>query len=123
MLILEYKDIELDFCPTCKGCWLDEGELEQMLAGRTAAMQQLDWTGGVKGRRRCPRCLKPMHVVPMPNDGPEVDVCPAACGIWFDQGELRAAIRSQLADAQASPIVETLREMFGTEEEGERNTK
>lgn len=116
MVILEYKEVELDFCPTCRGVWLDEGELEQILHDRDAAMNLVDWTGGRKGERRCPRCMEKMHVIKLPNGGPEIDVCPAACGIWFDQGELRAAVRAHLSEDKASPILTTLTEMFGCEQ-------
>ncbi|NIV72594.1 MAG: hypothetical protein GWN16_11560, partial [Calditrichae bacterium] len=28
MMILEYNEVELDYCPICGGVWLDQGELE-----------------------------------------------------------------------------------------------
>ncbi len=115
MIILEYAEIELDFCPHCKGCWLDEGELEQIVGDPEAALDLFDWKGGRVGKRRCPRCLDKLHVVQLPGQGPEVDVCPQACGIWFDEGELRAAIRAQLPEEQAAGIVRTLNEIFGGE--------
>ncbi len=117
MLILEYKDIEVDFCPHCKGCWLDEGELEQVLQDRDAALRVMEGSSGRTGKRRCPRCAKKMHVVPLPDaDGTEIDLCPAACGMWFEQGELREVVRAQLPDPVASGITKTLTEMFGTME-------
>lgn len=35
------QEIEIDMCPTCRGVWLDRGELEKLLdlAGREAAEQ------------------------------------------------------------------------------------
>ena len=116
MIILEYDEVELDFCTGCRGCWLDEGELEQILGGREAVMTQFDWTGGRVDKRRCPRCLAKMHVVQMGDNGPDVDVCPSACGIWFDEGELRAAVRAHASHADAKRIVHTLSEMFGQKE-------
>jgi len=117
MIILEYKDIEVDFCARCKGCWLDEGELEQMLPSREAAMGLVDWSSGRTGERRCPRCTDKLHVLTLPGGGPEIDVCPAACGIWFDKGELRAVVRARLPESAAAQVVQTLTEMFGTLEE------
>jgi len=29
--------VEFDFCPTCRGVWLDRGELEKLMAGATDA--------------------------------------------------------------------------------------
>ncbi len=117
MIILEYKDVEVDFCPHCKGCWLDEGELEQILRGRDDAMHLVDWDAGRKGVRRCPRCTKKMRILTLPDGGPEIDLCPAACGIWFDKGELRAVARTHLPEGDAADVVKTLTEMFGTLEE------
>lgn len=117
MIILEYKDIEVDFCTQCKGAWLDEGELEQMLHGRDAAINLVDWSGGRKGDRHCPRCMEKLRVIALPDGGPEIDACAAACGIWFDKGELRAAVRARLPDGEASEILSTLTEMFGAVEE------
>jgi uncharacterized protein len=31
MLITEKKGIEIDYCPTCFGVWLDKGELEKII--------------------------------------------------------------------------------------------
>ena len=31
MLILEYNDVEIDYCNECSGIWLDEGELELLI--------------------------------------------------------------------------------------------
>ena len=31
MIVVEYHDIELDYCTTCQGVWFDYGELELLL--------------------------------------------------------------------------------------------
>lgn len=31
LLISEKKGIEIDYCPKCRGIWLDRGELEKLL--------------------------------------------------------------------------------------------
>jgi Zn-finger nucleic acid-binding protein len=31
MIVVEYRDIELDYCSNCKGVWFDSGELELLL--------------------------------------------------------------------------------------------
>jgi len=54
MLLLEYGGIEVDYCPDCAGCWLDEGELELLMGTRDQALGLLDWSGGKKGERICP---------------------------------------------------------------------
>jgi Zn-finger nucleic acid-binding protein len=113
MVILEDDGIEVDFCPDCRGVWLDEGELEQLLHGREAALRLIDWKSGAKGKRHCPRCTAAMRIVHLPNSGPEIDVCPEACGIWFDRGELRAAVRAHLGESDAGAVVQRLTTMLG----------
>jgi uncharacterized protein len=115
MILLEYHDVEVDYCPDCGGVWLDEGELEQILGDRTAAMNVLNKPGGSKSERKCLRCGQKMRTVSV-TGGPEVDVCPGACGVWFDQGELRALARVSLPDEAGAKVVHVLSEMFGQEE-------
>ena len=31
LLMMERHHIEIDYCPTCRGIWLDKGELDKML--------------------------------------------------------------------------------------------
>jgi Zn-finger nucleic acid-binding protein len=31
LLMSEKKGIEIDYCPTCRGVWLDRGELEKII--------------------------------------------------------------------------------------------
>lgn len=31
LIISERKSIEIDYCPTCRGVWLDRGELDKMI--------------------------------------------------------------------------------------------
>jgi len=31
LIISERKNIEIDFCPKCRGVWLDRGELDKMI--------------------------------------------------------------------------------------------
>jgi len=38
LVIAERQGIEIDFCPTCRGVWLDRGELDKILE-RTAQAQ------------------------------------------------------------------------------------
>ena len=39
LLMTDRQGIEIDYCPTCRGVWLDRGELDKLLerAGSTAA--------------------------------------------------------------------------------------
>jgi Zn-finger nucleic acid-binding protein len=44
--------IEIDFCPACRGVWLDRGELDKIIARSTAASTQLN-QGKSKPDRYC----------------------------------------------------------------------
>ena len=36
----ERQGIEIDYCPTCRGVWLDRGELDKIIERSTAAQPQ-----------------------------------------------------------------------------------
>lgn len=42
LVMSERQGIEIDYCPTCRGIWLDRGELDKIIerAGRDAAPPQ-----------------------------------------------------------------------------------
>lgn len=112
MLVLGYEGIEVDYCGQCKGLWLDEGEIEQMLDGATAALNLLDWQAGEKGERRCPRCGTKMKAHTLPGSAVEIDACPEACGIWLDRGELQSIAKSSVPEGSAATVLERLTSMF-----------
>lgn len=37
LVISERQGIEIDYCPTCRGVWLDRGELDKLIEKSTAA--------------------------------------------------------------------------------------
>jgi len=51
MFVLEFEQVEIDFCYTCGGVWLDSGELE-MIGERAGAVRQdlLERGPGAEGR-------------------------------------------------------------------------
>ncbi len=109
LVIVEYRDIELDACPDCHGLWFDAQELQQMfeMAGAGAAYHkledQLDRFPHSTPRRRCPRCRSRLEPVRAPSvkDDLILDECPYEHGIWFDAGELEALLRASLGSEQA----------------------
>ena len=38
LVISERSGIEIDYCPTCRGVWLDRGELDKIIERDNAAM-------------------------------------------------------------------------------------
>jgi len=98
MITLELDQVETDYCLTCRGIWLDKGELEQLL-GDTLQAQQVLQSFQIaqdckESPRRCPICCKKMEKVLA---GPEskttlLDRCKKGHGLWFDSGELESVL-------------------------------
>ena len=95
LLILEYENIELDYCPSCEGSWMDAGELELLLASSTKILDFSDLPKSTRSKRNCPRCRKRMRVAKLPEAEVEVDVCTRDGGIWLDKGELLEIAQSR----------------------------
>ena len=84
----------VDVCKTCKGVWLDRGEvfffsrkpqeLERLLASEP--------TQEVPSSRDCPRCRLSLSEVPFLRPDLKVDRCGECEGYWFDAGELDKAM-------------------------------
>lgn len=121
MIILEYKGVELDFCVSCKGCWLDWGELGIFLRGELDMGEEWTLVGERTGRRRCPRCRTRMKVGSLSDIAIEVDVCPDRHGIWFDGGELIRVVTARACGEPATRALQWLREVFEAEATGPTN--
>jgi Zn-dependent protease with chaperone function/Zn-finger nucleic acid-binding protein len=86
----------VDVCKTCKGVWLDRGEvflfsrkpeeLERLLAEQIHEPPLSE--------RHCPRCNVQLQEVPFLRADLSVDRCPQCEGYWFDAGELSKAIEA-----------------------------
>jgi len=42
LLMSEKKGIEIDFCPKCRGIWLDRGELDKIIEPSTSSRERRD---------------------------------------------------------------------------------
>ncbi len=40
LLISERQNIEIDYCPECRGVWLDRGELDKLITANNATPSQ-----------------------------------------------------------------------------------
>ena len=40
----EKKGIEIDYCPECRGIWLDRGELEKLMEKEESRIEELEKT-------------------------------------------------------------------------------
>lgn len=41
LVISDRQGVEIDYCPRCRGVWLDRGELDKIIDRSAAAMQSL----------------------------------------------------------------------------------
>jgi Zn-finger nucleic acid-binding protein len=109
MIVVEYHDIELDYCDKCRGVWFDAGELELVMKTLELESEHILFTHMLQSPpavtsekpRRCPICSRKMRKTSLGGQ-PEliVDLCIQEDGIWFDGGEVAQLIK-QLAQGQA----------------------
>jgi Zn-finger nucleic acid-binding protein len=112
MVILEYMEVEIDYCPSCAGCWLDQGELELILETSGKMHDLSRFKLSPKSKRRCPRCRKKMHADLFPHTNIQVDICPHDGGIWLDRGELLAIAGLESESSAARKLKEYFKELF-----------
>ncbi len=86
----QYKGIEVDRCPNCRGMWLDYDELDQ-LEDIAFDIDELKGTMVYSPRTSellCPRCRQPMKTFEYrAYHDLELDFCPEEHGFWLDAGE------------------------------------
>lgn len=112
-MTFELEGIETDHCVACGGTWLDAGEIEEIV-GRSggdtkklrAALKAAD--SPRHGKRKCVRCAATLK--PVTYRDVELDRCPYGHGIWFDKGEVVAAVK-----AETGEVAGFLKEMFKAE--------
>jgi Zn-finger nucleic acid-binding protein len=112
MIILEFNHVELDFCPVCRGCWMDRGELGLLLHGQPELPDDLNIRGETKSKRRCPRCRKKMRAGILPGTEVEMDIC-FQDGIWLDKGEPQAIAREKANTERGSAFIEFVSSVLG----------
>jgi Zn-finger nucleic acid-binding protein len=52
LLIAERQDVEIDYCPDCRGVWLDRGELDKLVSRDRADHDDDDTDADAEPRRR-----------------------------------------------------------------------
>jgi uncharacterized protein len=103
MMVMEYRQIEIDFCHKCSGIWFDKGELELLMKSATSSSPGIPALGGVAdetrshGKRKCPICGKQMREMSVGEPKIEVDICQRGDGLWFDGGELQELLKQSAA--------------------------
>ena len=104
MLLVEYTEIEIDYCPDC-GIWLDSGELELILGEdslrknnrRSSSDRGSDESRPNDKPIKCPVCRAKMAKDPYDELAKTiVDICPRGHGVWLDRGELNEIVETHL---------------------------
>jgi Zn-finger nucleic acid-binding protein len=52
LVMTERRSIEIDYCPTCRGVWLDRGELDKLVAQEAAHESAIPDSGRTSSSRR-----------------------------------------------------------------------
>ena len=108
-IVVEYNNIELDYCNDCHGVWFDSTELELLLQSMSLDSRNLLLDDILKSpeamtqekKRKCPICGQRMKKTTIgEHPGVLVDICPQEHGLWFDGGEVSQLIK-QLATKQS----------------------
>ena len=117
LIIVERHNIQLDYCPECKGIWFDNSELEML----SAALPDIDFNSPDiaflkiartdEKDRNCPRCNKVMSKVFMNSKPPMLDMCQHH-GYWFDANELGEYVENNTIRTDNAPIA-FLQEILG----------
>lgn len=116
MIVLELEQIEIDYCTTCEGIWLDGGELELLLEEASEkeellASFKVDQNSD-EDKIRCPICLKKMEKVLVGKDGGILlDRCINHDGLWFNKGELYDVVKLGSLDEE-NKVLTLLKEIF-----------
>ena len=111
LIVKDYKGIEVDECPTCKGKWLDHHELDEL---EDKAFNK----GGRKGTRmyaqresdiNCLKCDKRMTMFNYRAYNLQIDFCPDEHGFWLDPGEDKQVLElmsQRVKDLKRSAVAE-----------------
>lgn len=101
------QGVIVDYCPSCQGVWLDEGEIF-MFSKKPKWMAEVLGKGLLNAhpsQRRCPRCnTNNMLEGGFFEDKLQIDQCQTCKGLWFDDGEMKKAL--ELGDKKFSMDVE-----------------
>ncbi|MEI8346186.1 MAG: zf-TFIIB domain-containing protein [Pseudomonadota bacterium] len=101
---MTYEGVEIDFCPTCQGHWLDQGELSEIVETKEQkfSAQEIADTFARNGTGippheqnkilKCPKCATGMTKTNYSySSGIIIDRCPKNHGVWMDGQELNKA--------------------------------
>ena len=130
MIVVEYHNIELDYCTGCKGVWFDSEELELLLKSHSLEEANLfldnilDSQEAISSekKRKCPICGQKMQKTTL-GEQPKIliDVCSEEHGLWFDGGEVAQLLKHLAGEHlpnrdSREHVISFLEEVFETPE-------
>ena len=99
-----FKGVLIDHCATCRGVWLDHGELDALANDeqkdqstlQAAAYQETleDASRPMTILSACPKC-QTGRIMEKLFENVKVDYCTACKGLFFDHGELETALKNK----------------------------
>jgi Zn-finger nucleic acid-binding protein len=102
MIVVEYSNVELDYCLNCHGVWFDSDELELLLKCLNLDTPDLmlshtldsEEAATAEKKIRCPICRRKMKKTTI-GDRPEIliDACTRKDGLFFDGGEMYQLVK------------------------------
>jgi len=120
---VSFRGVEIDICYSCRGIWLDAGEMVQLLGDAEHSASLLGsskpYHRSREKKRNCPRCGTEMAKRTMGVETPVVvDVCPGNHGEWYDGGELRSLLQQGGQDL-SNLVVQLLKRILAQNSEEE----
>jgi Zn-finger nucleic acid-binding protein len=127
MIVVEYHNVELDYCDNCRGVWFDSGELELLLKSYGLEEPKAFFenifssqeAACAEKKRKCPICGRKMKKTAIGGQ-PEIliDACRERHGLWFDGGEVAQLIERLSGEQPArrgsrEHVMSFLGEVFG----------
>ena len=89
LTVRQFKGIEVDRCPDCRGIWLDYHEMDELedSASRDEIAKGMRDYARRGGDLPCPHCHAMMEVFNYRAHNLPIDHCPNDHGYWLDHGE------------------------------------
>lgn len=110
LLKLKVEDVTIDFCPVCRGIWLDKNELNRLLVKRIKKPEVMEKITpdeeADRQSKKCPSCGRMLYKEE--KKGITLDICGSCKGIWFDGGEFEELYSKHQSDGDALQAMNAL---------------
>lgn len=83
-------DLIFDRCESCKGMWMDKGELARISFSEHDFPETVQFEQAYETKFECPKCTHDLYQVGYGGTKHRVEVCRSCEGLWLDSSELKA---------------------------------